>query len=73
MAEPIGGLIGVAIVQISRPILPITMAFAASAMIYVISHEIMPETQNNHNHSKLATFALLIGFVVMMFPDNSLG
>ena len=73
LVEPIGGLIGVGIVQISRPILPLAMAFAAGAMIFVISHEIIPETQSDHNHSKLATFALLVGFVVMMFMDNSLG
>lgn len=73
LVEPLGGLIGVGIVQISRPILPLAMAFAAGAMLYVISHEIIPETQSDHKHSKLATFALLIGFVVMMFMDNSLG
>ncbi|MCX7708277.1 MAG: ZIP family metal transporter [Clostridia bacterium] len=73
LVEPVGGLMGVGIVQISRPILPIAMAFAAGAMIFVISHEIIPETQSDHNHSKLATHALLIGFVVMMFLDNSLG
>jgi zinc transporter, ZIP family len=73
LVEPIGGLIGVSIVNISKPILPIAMAFAAGAMIFVISHEIIPETQSDHKHSKLATHALLIGFVVMMFLDNTLG
>lgn len=73
LVEPIGGLLGVGIVQISRPILPFAMAFAAGAMIFVISHEIIPETQSDHKHSKLATLALLIGFVIMMFMDNSLG
>lgn len=73
LVEPIGGLLGVGIVQISKPLLPLAMAFAAGAMIFVISHEIIPETQSDHNHSKMATFALLIGFVVMMFMDNSLG
>lgn len=73
LVEPIGGLIGVGVVHISRPILPFALAFAAGAMIFVISHEIIPETQSDHNHSKLATHALLIGFVVMMFLDNTLG
>lgn len=73
LVEPIGGLIGVCVVQVSKPILPLAMAFAAGAMIFVISHEIIPETQSDHNHSKLATHALLIGFVIMMFLDNSLG
>lgn len=73
LVEPIGGLIGVGLVQISKPILPLALAFAAGAMLFVISHEIIPETQSDHKHSKLATHALLIGFVIMMFLDNSLG
>jgi zinc transporter, ZIP family len=73
LVEPIGGLIGVCVVQIARPILPFALAFAAGAMIFVISHEIIPETQSDHKHSKLATHALLIGFVVMMFLDSTLG
>ncbi|MHC1683949.1 MAG: ZIP family metal transporter [Clostridiaceae bacterium] len=73
LVEPIGGLLGVGLVQIARPILPFAMAFAAGAMLFVISHEIIPETQNHEGHSKLATHALLIGFVIMMFLDNTLG
>lgn len=73
LVEPIGGLLGAGLVQISRPFLPLSMAFAAGAMIYVISHEIIPETHSEHSHSKLATIALMIGFVIMMFLDNSLG
>jgi ZIP family zinc transporter len=73
LVEPIGGLIGVGLVQIARPLLPFSMAFAAGAMLFVISHEIIPETQNHEGHSKLATYALLVGFVVMMFLDNTLG
>jgi ZIP family zinc transporter len=49
------------------------MAFAAGAMLFVISHEIIPETQSDHRYSKLATHALMVGFVVMMFLDNAIG
>lgn len=73
LVEPIGGLLGVVLVQISRPLLPFAMAFAAGAMLFVISHEIIPESQNQQGHSKLATHALLVGFVIMMFLDNTLG
>jgi ZIP family zinc transporter len=73
LVEPIGGLMGVGLVQVARPILPFALAFAAGAMLFVISHEIIPETQNREGHSKLATHSLLIGFVVMMFLDNTLG
>jgi zinc transporter, ZIP family len=73
LVEPIGGLLGVGLVQVAKPVLPFALAFAAGAMLFVISHEIIPETQNQKGHSKLATHALLVGFVVMMFLDNTLG
>jgi ZIP family zinc transporter len=73
LVEPIGGLLGIGLVNIARPVLPFTLAFAAGAMLFVIAHEIIPESQNNHGHSKLATYALMFGFVVMMFLDVVLG
>jgi ZIP family zinc transporter len=73
LVEPIGGLLGIRLVQIARPLLPFALAFAAGAMLFVISHEIIPETQSHQGHSKQATHALLVGFVIMMFLDNTLG
>lgn len=73
LVEPIGGIMGVMLVQVAKPILPFALAFAAGAMLFVISHEIIPESQTHEGHSKLATHSLLIGFVVMMFLDSTLG
>ncbi len=73
LVEPIGGLIGIGLVQFISPILPFALAFAAGAMLFVIAHEIIPEAQTQKAHSKLVTYALLVGFVVMMFLDNTLG
>ncbi|WFA09366.1 ZIP family metal transporter [Tissierella sp. Yu-01] len=73
LVEPLGGILGVSLVQVARPILPFALAFAAGAMLFVISNEIIPETKNHEGHSKLSTHALLIGFVIMMFLDNTLG
>jgi zinc transporter, ZIP family len=72
LVEPIGGLIGVAAVAISEPLLPWGLAFAAGAMIYVISHEIIPET-HRRGHENHGTGGLLVGLVVMMFLDVVLG
>ncbi len=72
LVEPVGGLIGVGLVQIAAPLLPWALAFAAGAMLFVISHEIIPEAHKN-SASKASTHALLIGFVIMMFLDNVLG
>ncbi len=72
MVEPIGGIIGVGLVHVAKPILPLGLAFAAGAMLFVISHEIIPET-HKENSSKLTTHSLIVGFVIMMFLDNVLG
>lgn len=72
LVEPIGGLIGVGLVQVSKPILPWALAFAAGAMLFVIAYEIIPETQKRCS-SKMAVHVLLLGFVIMMFLDNVLG
>lgn len=72
LVEPIGGLLGVGMVSIAKPILPFGLAFAAGAMLFVIASEIIPETQKGVA-SKVATHFLLIGFVIMMFLDNVLG
>ncbi|MDD5113684.1 MAG: ZIP family metal transporter [Methylobacter sp.] len=72
LVEPIGGLLGVTMVTVFEPILPIAMGFAAGAMLFVISEEIIPETHAN-GRSRHATFALMIGFIIMMALDNMLG
>jgi ZIP family zinc transporter len=72
LVEPVGGLLGVAAVSIFYPVLPFGMAFAAGAMLFVISEEIIPET-HARGRSRLATFGLVTGFVIMMSLDNLLG
>ena len=72
LVEPVGGALGVGAVTIFQPILPLGMAFAAGAMLFVISDEIIPETHAK-GRSRLATFGIVIGFVIMMSLDNLLG
>lgn len=72
LVEPVGGLLGVAAVSVFHPVLPLGMAFAAGAMLFVISDEIIPETHAK-GRSRLATFGIIIGFIVMMTLDNVLG
>ena len=71
LVEPIGGLLGITMVTVFQPILPIAMGFAAGAMLFVISEEIIPETHSN-GRSRYATFALMVGFIIMMVLDNLL-
>lgn len=72
LIEPVGGLIGVAAIQVSSQLLPWGLTFAAGAMIYIISHEIIPET-HRHGHQNAATFGLTLGLILMMILDVTLG
>ncbi|MFZ5964690.1 ZIP family metal transporter [Thalassococcus sp. BH17M4-6] len=72
LVEPLGGVLGAAIISVSEPFLPWGLAFAAGAMLYVISHEIIPET-HRAGHQKRATLGLSLGLVLMLFLDVWLG
>lgn len=72
MVEPIGGLIGAGVVSIATPFLPWALAFAAGAMLFVISDEIIPES-HRLGYEKQGTLGVMVGFVLMMFLDVTLG
>ncbi|UCD62912.1 MAG: ZIP family metal transporter [Candidatus Zixiibacteriota bacterium] len=72
LVEPVGGLLGVGAVTVFEPVLPVGLAFAAGAMLFVISDEIIPETHSK-GKARHATFGVMIGFVIMMAMDNVLG
>ena len=69
-------IVGSAIVfffkNISRKLLDIMMGFAAGAMIFVVTEELIPESQTNGN-TDVTTLGLMVGFVVMMVMDVALG
>ena len=71
LVEPLGGILGITMVSTFSSIMPFAMGFAAGAMLFVISEEIIPETHAN-GRSRYATFALMIGFIIMMALDNLL-
>jgi ZIP family zinc transporter len=72
LAEPIAGVLGVLAVTLMHPLLPWGLAFAAGAMIYVVSDEIIPET-HSRGYELEGTWGVIIGFIVMMFLDNVFG
>jgi len=71
LVEPVGGLLGITMVTIFSTVLPIAMGFAAGAMLFVISEEIIPETHAK-GRSRIATFSLMVGFIIMMVLDRIL-
>ena len=72
LVEVVGTLIGYFAVSISAAILPFALAFAGGTMLYVISDEMIPET-HSHGCERAATYALLVGFCLMLVTDFLLG
>lgn len=63
--EGVGGLVGALAVSLASAILPWALGFAGGAMLFVISHEIIPETHRN-GHEAHATIGLIGGFAGML-------
>ena len=72
LVEVVGTLIGYFAVSLASAILPFALAFAGGTMLYVISDEMIPET-HAHGAQRGATYALLVGFCVMLISDVLLG
>ena len=72
IVEPFAAIFGALAVTFFTPILPYALAFAAGAMIFVVVEEVIPETQLDKN-TDIATLGFILGFIVMMILDVSLG
>ncbi len=72
LVEVAGTLIGYFAVSIASAVLPFALAFAGGTMLYVVSDEMIPET-HAHGSERGATYALLVGFCLMLLSDALLG
>ncbi len=72
LMEPVGALLGIGLTSGLALAYPIGLGLAAGAMIFVVSHEVIPETHRN-GHQTPATVGLMAGFAVMMVLDTALG
>ena len=72
LVEVAGTLMGYLAVHLASAILPFALAFAGGTMLYVISDEMIPET-HAHGGERGATYALLVGFCLMLVSDVLLG
>ncbi len=70
--EPLGAMLGFAMSSSVLLAYPMSMGLAAGAMIFVVCHEVIPETHRN-GHQIAASTGLMVGFAVMMFLDTALG
>jgi ZIP family zinc transporter len=65
-------IVGALAAVVAAPLLPWAMGFAAGAMLFVISDEIIPET-HTRGYERVATLGVMAGVVVMLYLDVSLG
>ena len=71
LIEPVGAALGASVVMATPWLLPCGLGFAAGAMLFVVSHEIIPES-HRQGHENFATAGLMVGFVLMMVLDTAL-
>jgi ZIP family zinc transporter len=70
LAEPVGAVLASAVTGFTPVLYPFGRALAAGAMLFVVSHEIIPETHRG-GHQMPATLGVMGGFAVMMVLDNA--
>lgn len=71
IVEPVAAVLGAVAIGVSGALLPWGLAFAAGAMLFVVSHEIIPESHRK-GHEAAATGGLLAGFALMLLLDTAL-
>ena len=67
-----GALLTILLARIVTPVLPLMLAFAAGAMLFVVVEELIPESAQGE-HSDMGTIGFAVGFIVMMCLDVALG
>lgn len=72
LLEPLGALLGIGLASGLAVAYPVGLGLAAGAMIFVVSHEVIPQTHRN-GHQTPATLGLMAGFALMMVLDTTLG
>lgn len=72
LMEPLGAMLGVGLSSGLALAYPVGLGLAAGAMLFVVSHEVIPQTHRN-GHETAATLGLMLGFALMMVLDTTLG
>ena len=72
LIEVVGTMLGFFAVSVATSVLPFALAFAGGTMLYVISDEMIPET-HSHGYERMATYSLLVGFILMLVMDYYIG
>ena len=70
--EPLSAVIGVLLAMQIKIIMPWALSFASGCMLYVVAEEMIPEMKSDSKHHH-GVWAFIIGFVIMMVLDITLG
>lgn len=71
LAEPFGAIVGLAVLGGLPAFYPVGLALAAGAMLFVVSHEIIPETHRD-GFEGMASVTLMAGFIFMLLLSEAL-
>lgn len=71
IVEPIFAVLGVFLATQLTMLMPWLLSFAAGAMIFVVAEDLIPDAKLE-SHPHLATWGVMVGFVVMMILDIAL-
>ncbi|MEB3773565.1 MAG: ZIP family metal transporter [Desulfurococcales archaeon] len=72
LSEVLTGFITALLGSAAVSLLPLLLGFGAGAMMYVVSHEALPESHRT-GHENKATIGFFLGFIVMLYLDSTLG
>lgn len=65
----IGAFFGAIVGSISQEVISICLSFAAGAMLYIVSGELIPES-NQLYHGKMTAIGNMIGFIIGIFATT---
>ena len=72
LVEPVAAIATILFLGENATTMPVLLAFAAGAMLYVVVEELIPSSQAG-KHSNIGTIGFAIGFLLMMTLDVVIG
>ena len=72
LVEPVAAVATILFLENTAAAMPLLLAFAAGAMLYVVIEELIPSSQNG-KHSNIGTIGFACGFALMMVFDATIG
>lgn len=72
LVEPVAAIATILFLEGTTSAMPLLLAFAAGAMLYVVIEELIPSSQSGR-HSNIGTIGFACGFALMMILDAAIG